>query len=152
MRSTLPLCREFVKPKHWCFNGEESKGDIDRLQSTIECSTKPGHLIALLPGEALPFVGFQEIRGGQDVAALAHSASPRDGRQCQALSARGKDTSTGQNVGTILETSSGWEVYGQPSLASDWECDLSRHLVLRLTNAVFHLHSLEKGPKTATVT
>jgi two-component system chemotaxis response regulator CheB len=44
--------------------------------------------------------------------------------------------STGQNVGAILDTSSGWGVYGRPSRVSDLERELSKHLVVRLTNAV----------------
>ena len=57
-------------------------------------------------------------------------------RQYQVLFARGRDTSTGQNVGAILDTSSGWGVYGRPSRVSDLERELSKHLVVRLTNAV----------------
>ncbi|MGA2862953.1 MAG: hypothetical protein ABSF95_00530 [Verrucomicrobiota bacterium] len=81
-------------------------------------------------------VGFQEIGGGEDLAALAKSATARYGRRYQTLFARGRDTSTGQNVDAILDTSSGWGVYGRPSRVSDLERELSEHMVLRLTNAV----------------
>jgi len=53
------------------FNGEEGKSDIDKPRSSLEYSTKAGHLIGLLPKEAPLFVGFQEIGGGEDLAALA---------------------------------------------------------------------------------
>jgi hypothetical protein len=69
------------------------------------------------------------------LAALAKSATARYGRPYQTLFARGKDTSTGQNVGAILDTSSGWGVYGKPSQVSDLDRELSKHLVARLTNA-----------------
>jgi len=39
-------------------------------------------------------------------------------------------------VGAILDTSSGFGVYGMPSRVSDLERELSKHLVVRLTNAV----------------
>ncbi len=121
---------------YWFFNGDEGKASADKPTSTLEYSTKAGHLIGLLPREAPLFVGFQEIGGGEDLAALAHSASARYGRTYQALFARGKDSATGQNVGAILNTSSGWGVYGRVSRVSDLERELSKHLVVRLTNAV----------------
>ncbi len=121
---------------YWFFNGEEGKGSIDKPRSTIEYSTKAGHLIGLLPREAPLFVGFQEIGGGEDLAALAKSATARYGRKYQTLFVHGKDTSTGQNVGAILDTSSGFGVYGKPSRVSDLERELSKHLDVRLTNAV----------------
>ena len=121
---------------YWFFNGDEGKTSADKPTSTLEYSTKAGHLIGLLPREAPLFVGFQEIGGGEDLAALAHSASARYGRTYQTLFPRGNDTSTGQNVGAILNTSSGWGVYGRPSRVSDLERELSKHLVVRLTNAV----------------
>src|SRR5947208_4160556 len=121
---------------YWFFNGEEGKSDIDKPRSSLEYSTKAGHLIGLLPKEAPLFVGFQEIGGGEDLAALAKSATARYGRRYQTLFAHGMDTSTGQNVGAILDTTGGFGVYGRPSRVSDLERELSKHLVVRLTNAV----------------
>src|SRR5207248_3355811 len=34
---------------YWLFNGAEGKASIDKPRSTIEYSTKAGHLIGLLP-------------------------------------------------------------------------------------------------------
>jgi hypothetical protein len=121
---------------YWLMSGAEGSGQADKSQSREEYELKAGHLVGLLPAEAPLFVGFQEIGGGEDLAALAKSATARYGRQYQTLFARGKDTSTGQNVGAILGTSTGWGVYGRPSRASDLEKALSKHMVVRLTNAV----------------
>ena len=121
---------------YWFFSGAEGKDSSDKPRSTIEYSTKAGHLIGLLPREAPLFVGFQEIGGGEDLVALAKSATARYGRKYQTLFAHGKDTSTGQNVGAILDTTVGWGIYGRPSRVSDLERELSKHLVVRLTNAV----------------
>jgi hypothetical protein len=52
------------------------------------------------------------------------------------LFVRGHDTATGQNVGAILDTFRGWGVYGKASRVSDLEREVSKHLVVRLTNAV----------------
>ena len=121
---------------YWFFNGQEGKADIDKPRTTVEFNTKAGHLIGLLPGEAPLFVGFEEIGGGEDLAALAKSATARYHHPYVTLFARGKDTSTGQNVGAIFDTSSGWGVYGKASRVSDLERELTKHLVVRLTNAV----------------
>ena len=92
---------------YWFFNGDEGIATSNKPRTTLEYSTKAGHLIGLLPQEAPLFVGFQEIGGGEDLAALAHSASARYGHQYQTLFARGKDTATRQYVGAILDRSSG---------------------------------------------
>ena len=39
----------------------------------------------------------------------------------------------------MLDTSRGWDVYGRPSRPSDLEKELSKHLVVRLTNAFTHI-------------
>src|SRR5687767_11299183 len=44
-----------------------------------------------------------------------------------------------QDVGAILDTSRGWGVYGRASRVSDLEKELSKHLVVRLTNAFTHI-------------
>lgn len=121
---------------YWFFNGDEGKGSIDKPRTGLEYSTKAGHLIGLLPPEAPLFVGFQEIGGGEDLEALAKSATARYGHPYQSLFVHGRDTSTGQNVGAILDSKAGWGVYGRPSRVSDLERELSKHLAVRLTNAV----------------
>jgi exonuclease III len=124
---------------YWFFKGEAGKVDADTPQGAVECSTKAGHLIGLLPKEAPLFVGFQEIGGGDDLAALAKSAAARYRRNYQPLFVQGKDSATGQDVGAIFDTSIGWGVYGQASRAAELERELSKHLVVRLTNAVTSL-------------
>jgi hypothetical protein len=66
----------------WCPRGRKAEGPA--IDSGYH-STKAGHLIGL-PSRA----GFQEIGGGKDLAALAHAATARYGRQYQTLFARGK--------------------------------------------------------------
>ena len=97
------------------FNGGKAKEGTDRPRSTLEYSNQAGQVIALLPGAVPLLVGFQEIDGGEDLAALAKSASTRYGRRYQTLFAAGKGSAAGQNVGAILDPSGGWSVYGQPS-------------------------------------
>src|SRR5690242_5274051 len=71
---------------YWFFNGAAgSKVQNDRPHDTVEYSTKAGHLIGLLPAQEPLFVGFQELGGGDDLIALAHSASARYKRPYQAL-------------------------------------------------------------------
>jgi len=49
---------------------------------------------------------------------------------------RGRDPATSQNVGAILDPSRGWGVNGRPARLADLEHELSKHLVVRLTNTV----------------
>ncbi len=121
---------------YWFFNGQEGGANADRPRSSREYGLKAGHLVGLLPKEAALFVGFQEIGGAGDVAALAKAAKSRYHRSYSALFVQGRDTATGQDVGAILDTSRGWGVYGRASRVSDLERALSKHLVVRLTNAV----------------
>jgi hypothetical protein len=121
---------------YWFFNGHAGKDDADVPRGQVEYSTKAGHLLGLLPADAPLFIGFQELGGGEDVAALAHSATARYDRKYRALFVPGRDTATGENVGAVLDTSSAWGVNGRPSRVSDLERELSKHLVVRLTNAI----------------
>jgi hypothetical protein len=68
---------------YWFFNGDEDKASADKPTSTLEYSTKAGHLIGLLSKDAPLFVGFQDIGGGENLAALAHSSTARYGRTYQ---------------------------------------------------------------------
>lgn len=121
---------------YWFFNGNETNGRADLPRTKIEYTTKAGHLIGLLPAEAPLLVGVQEIGDQNDIQVLARSATARFKRPYRALFAQGKDTATGQDVGAIFNTAAGWGVYGRASRVSDLERELSKHLVVRLTNAV----------------
>jgi hypothetical protein len=123
---------------YW-FLGQEEGQAADRPRTTEEYSLKAGHLIGLLPDEAPLFVGLQEIGNDRDVDALAYSASRRYGRKYVSLFSQGNDTATKQDVGALLDTSRGWGVYGKASRVSELQKSLSKHLVVRLTNAVTHM-------------
>lgn len=123
---------------YWFLSAEESNG-ADKPRTTQEYSLKAGHLIGLLPPEAPLFVGLQEIGNDQDVQALAYSATRRYKRQYKPLFVQGRDTATKQDVGALFDTSRGWGVYGRPSRVSELERELSKHLVVRLTNTTTHL-------------
>ncbi|HYE33240.1 MAG TPA: hypothetical protein VEH27_17565 [Methylomirabilota bacterium] len=123
---------------YW-FVGQEEIREGEKPRTTEEYSLKAGHLIGLLPKEAPLFIALQEVGNDGDVQALAHSASRRYKRGYRPLFVQGKDTATKQDVGALLDTSRGWGVYGKPSRVSDLERELSKHLVLRLTNATTHI-------------
>ncbi|MHC1768793.1 MAG: hypothetical protein AB9869_31675 [Verrucomicrobiia bacterium] len=105
----------------------------------VEYSQKAGHLIGLLPQEAPLFIGLQEIGTSTDADYLAHSAKMRWKREYQTLFVQGNDTATRQDVAALLDTSRGWGVHGRPSRPSELQKELSKHLVVRLTNASTHL-------------
>lgn len=125
----------FITLNCYWFFGEENYREADRPKDQQEYELKAGHLIGLLPKDAPLFVGLQEIGNGKDVQALAQSASKRYRRSYQTLFVQGKDTSTKQDVGALLDTTRGWGVYGKASRPVELDQDLSKHLVVRLTNA-----------------
>lgn len=102
-------------------------------------SQKAGHLIGLLPQEAPLFIGLQEIGTEADVGYLSHSAKVRWQREYQPLFVQGNDTATRQDVAALLDTSRGWGVQGKPSRPSELQKELTKHLVVRLTNAFTHV-------------
>lgn len=120
---------------YW-FLGQEDYAHADRPKGKEEYELKAGHLVGLLPSEAPLLVGLQEVGNDGDVQALAYSAQRRYGRHYQPLFVQGRDTATKQDVGAILDTTRGWGVYGKPSRVSELERELTKHLVVRLTNAV----------------
>ena len=136
--TSIPLLAESVTFTtlncYWFFQDGSRLGEAPKNER--EYDQKAGHLVGLLPREAPLFVGFQEIGTAQDLQRLAHAASQRYGRRYQPLFVQGRDTATKQDVGAILDTSRGWGVHGRASRVSDLEKELSKHLVVRLTNAL----------------
>lgn len=120
---------------YWFFSANEINNKADKPQNPQEYELKAGHLVGLLPQRAPLFIGLQEIGGGDDLTALSRAANARYNHRYQPLFVKGKDTATGQNVGALFDASQGWGIYGKPSRAADLEKDLSKHLVVRLTNA-----------------
>jgi hypothetical protein len=120
---------------YWFFKADAGKVASDQPHDRAEYNTKAGHLIGLLPAEAPLFVGFQEIGGGDDLAALAHSAGARYSRSYEPLFVRGHDTATGQERWRDSGHLSRLGRLPRASRVSELERELSKHLVVRLTNA-----------------
>lgn len=120
---------------YW-FLGQENYHSADRPRGEQEYELKAGHLAGLLPPEPPLFVGLQEVGNDGDVQTLAYAAQRRYGHTYQPLFVQGKDTATKQDVGALLDTTRGWGVHGRPSRVSELEREVSKHLVVRLTNAV----------------
>jgi hypothetical protein len=121
---------------YWFFGQNETNDKADKPRSTQEYELKAGHLIGLMPQQAPLFIGLQEIGGDEDIEAMARSANARYKHLYQPLFVKGKDTATGENVGALFDATQGWGIYGKPSRVSELEKALSKHLVVRLTNAV----------------
>lgn len=119
---------------YW-FLGAEESDNADKPRTTADYNLKAGHLIGLFPPVAPFFVGLQEIGNAKDVQALAYSATRRYQRDYTPLFVQGNDTATGQDVGALFDTTRGWGVKGQPFRSAELEQALSKHLVVRLTNA-----------------
>jgi hypothetical protein len=120
---------------YW-FMGEETYRDAETPRSKAEHEFTAAHLIGLLPLEAPLFIGLQEVGNGADIQVLAQTASRRYEQQYQHLFVQGKVTATKQDVGALLDTTRGWGVYCRPARDSGLDNESSKHLVVRITNAV----------------
>jgi hypothetical protein len=123
---------------YWYFQSGNNTATEAKL-TYDEWDKKAGHLVGLLPAEAPLFVGFQEIGDLGDLNRMVHAASQRYKRKYQSLFVQGTDSATKQDVAAMLDTSRGWGVYGRASRVSELERELSKHLVVRLTNAFTHI-------------
>lgn len=119
---------------YWFFSGDENRGKGDLPKNEAELDQKAGHLIGLLPEEAPLFLALEEIGGERDLQKLARAAKARYQREYAPIFIEGNDTSTGQNVGALLDTSRGWGVSGEPVRVSELQRQIAKHLVVRLTN------------------
>ncbi|MBI5772402.1 MAG: hypothetical protein HZA89_01495 [Verrucomicrobia bacterium] len=118
------------------FLGQESGKSTEKPRTGNEYVAKAANLINLLPTEPPFFVALQEVGNFNDVSNLAKRATYRYRRTYTPLFAQGKDTYTQQDVGALFDGARGWSVVGKASRASDLEKNLSKHLVVRLTNSI----------------
>jgi hypothetical protein len=98
---------------YWFFGQEDVNDKADKPRGKQEYELKAGHLIGLLPHDPPLFLGLQEIGCNEELQAMARSAQARYKHPYQPLFVKGNDSATGQNVGAIFDTGSGWGVYGR---------------------------------------
>lgn len=118
------------------FLGQESGKSTEKPRTGNEYVAKAANLVNLLPTEPPFFVALQEVGNFNDVNNLAKRATYRYRRTYTPLFVQGKDTYTQQDVGALFDSARGWSVVGKAARVSELDKYLSKHLVVRLTNAI----------------
>jgi endonuclease/exonuclease/phosphatase family metal-dependent hydrolase len=120
------------------FGGNETKMQLGQPQTSQDYWHKAGNLVGLWPTNAPLFVALQEIGGAREAGYLAKFASARYKHSFQPIFAGTKDNYTEEAVGAVLDLGQGWQIAGKPGRVSDLDTNLSKHLVVELTNSSAH--------------
>lgn len=116
------------------FGGNETHMQLGQPQTAPDYWRKAQNLVVLWPTNAPLFVALEEIGGAREAVYLAQFATARYRHSFQAVFAETRDTFTSEAVGGILDLNQGWKISGKPSRVPELEKDLSKHLVILLTN------------------
>jgi hypothetical protein len=124
---------------HAFFGGGETHMQLGQPQTAPEFWQKAQNLVSLLPTNTPLLVALEEIGGAREAVCLSQLAAKRYGHSFQPVFAKTKDTFTKEAVGALLDLNQGWEVSGPAGRVPELDKDLSKHLVIRLTNGLSSL-------------
>lgn len=117
------------------FGGGETHRQLGQPETAPEFWAKAQNLANLWPTNAPLVVALQEIGGAREAAYLAQLAAKRYAQPFRPVFAETKDTFTYEAVGALVNLGQGWGIAGTPGRVPELDKDLSKHLVLRLTNS-----------------
>jgi len=120
------------------FGGNETKMQLGQPQTAPDYWRKAGNLVGLWPTNAPLLVALEEVGGVREVGYLAQIAAARYKHSFEPIFAGTKDTYTEEAVGAVLDLDQGWKLLGEPGRVSDLDTNLSKHLVVELTNSFAH--------------
>src|ERR1700722_1671319 len=118
------------------FGGDETKMQLGQPRTSQDYWRKAENLVGLWPANAPLFVGLEEIGGAREVIYLSQIAAAKYRHSFQPIFVETKDTYTEEAVGAVLDLDQGWKLAGKPGRVSDLDTDLSKHLVVELTNSL----------------
>ena len=116
------------------FGGGETKMQLGQPQTAPDYWRKAQNLVGLWPTNAPLFVGLEEIGGARETAYLSQLAAARYHHTFQPVFFETKDIYTEEAVAAVVDLSQGWGIAGQPGRDPELDKDLSKHLVVKLTN------------------
>ena len=116
------------------FGGGETKRQLGQPETAPEFRQKAQNLASLWPTNPPLLIALEEIGGAREVSYLAQLAATRYGHSFQPMFVDSKDTFTGQAIGALLDLDQGWKLAGSPGRVPELDKELSKHLVIRLTN------------------
>ena len=121
------------------FGGGETTMALGQPQTAPDYWRKAQNLVGLWPTNAPVFVALEEIGGAREAGYLAQFAAARYRHRFQPVFTDTKDKYTGEAVGALVDLSQGWGIVGKPGRDPELDKDLSKHLVVKLTNSVTSL-------------
>jgi endonuclease/exonuclease/phosphatase family metal-dependent hydrolase len=116
------------------FGGGETHMELGQPKSSPEYWTKAQNLVSLWPTNPPLVVALEEIGGAREAVYLSRFAAQRYQHAFQPVFAETKDTFTEEAVGAMIDLSQGWKISGKPGRVAALDKDLSKHLVIMLTN------------------
>lgn len=116
------------------FGGGETHRQLGQPETAPELHQKAQNLASLWPTNPPLLIALEEIGGAREAAYLAQLAAMRYGHSFQPMFVDSKDTFTGQAIGALLDVDQGWQIAGPPGRVPELDQELSKHLVIRLTN------------------
>jgi hypothetical protein len=116
------------------FGGGETKMQLGQPRTAPDFWRKAENLVGLWPSNPPSLVALQEIGGTREVVYLSQIAAARYHHTFQPVFASTKDVYTAEAVAAVVDTSQGWGIAGKPGRDPELDKDLSKHLVLQLTN------------------
>ncbi|HZL14394.1 MAG TPA: hypothetical protein VFC85_09680 [Verrucomicrobiae bacterium] len=117
------------------FGGNETKMQLGQPRTSADYWRKAENLVGLWPTNAPLFVGLEEIGGAREAIYLSQIAAAKYKHAFAPISTETKDTYTEEAVGAILDLDQGWNFTGKPGRISDLDTNLSKHIVVQLTNS-----------------
>ena len=116
------------------FGGGETKMALGQPRTAEDFWRKAQNLAGLWPTNAPAFIGLQEIGGAREVVYLSQLAAARYHHSFQPVFTDTKDKYTEEAVAALVDLSQGWGIAGKPGRDPELDQDLSKHLVVKLTN------------------
>jgi hypothetical protein len=116
------------------FGGRETHMQLGQPQTSPDYWRKARNLVGLWPAAPPLLIGLEEIGGACEAVYLSQFAAARYQHAFQPVFAETRDTFTGEAVGAILDLDQGWHIAGRPGRDPELDKNLSKHLVVKLTN------------------
>lgn len=116
------------------FGGNETRLQLGQPQTSPDYWRKAQNLVSLWPAAPPLLIGLEEIGGAREAVYLSRFAAARYHHSFQPIFAETKDTFTEEAVGAVMDLDQGWRIADKPGRDAELDKDLSKHLVVKLTN------------------
>jgi hypothetical protein len=116
------------------FGGNETRLQLGQPQTSPDYWRKARNLVGLWSAAAPLLIGLEEIGGSREAVYLSRFAAARYQHSFQPVFAETKDTFTEEAVGAVMDLDQGWHLAGKPGCDPELDKNLSKHLVVKLTN------------------